>query len=165
MASRMNRILVVDDEPHVLSALGRSLRHEPYELISTTSAHAALTLLRGEEFDLVLSDLVMPEMSGLEFLGRAREVQPDAMRIMMTGNGAVDTVVSAINDGAIYRFVTKPWDNVDLRLTLRLCFDRLELVRENRHLLATLKAQMRGLSEYERRCRPLTTCLCVVEPS
>ena len=135
MRRRRNRLLLVDDEPNVLSALTRTLRREPYEIVATASAQHALNLLRGEDFDLIIADYLMPEMKGLEFLRKVRNIQPDAMRIMLTGHADLEIVIAAINDGAIFRFLTKPWDTGELRVTLRLCMQRQELARQNRDLL------------------------------
>ncbi len=134
-------LLIVDDEENVRHAVARALRGEGYELRFAGSGMEALTLLRLEPADMVLSDHMMPEMTGLELMRQVAKEFPNTLRIILTGYADLETAIAAINEGEIYRFLTKPWDQVELQLTVRLGFDRLLLERENRHLLATVKRQ------------------------
>lgn len=137
----VRRILVVDDEENVIKALRRSLRKEGYEIFSATGPAEALELLGRESMDLVISDHLMPDMTGLEFLKIVRVRHPDTMRLMLTGHADMQTAIDAINMGEIYRFLTKPWDDTELKVTLFLAFEQLDLERENRKLLATVRRQ------------------------
>lgn len=141
MPSQSRRILIVDDEENVLKALRRSLRRENYELFFASQPAEALEVLKTTPVDLVLSDHLMPEMTGLELLKIVHDRYPDTMRIMLTGHADMQTAIEAINHGEIYRFLTKPWDDTDIKVTLYLAFEQLELQRENRRLLATVRRQ------------------------
>ena len=102
------RVLCVDDEPNVLEGLALSLRR-PYEVVTAPGGAAGLELLeRDPSIAVVLSDMRMPGMNGAVFLARARELRPDAVRMLLTGHSDVDAAIAAINDGGIFRFLTKP---------------------------------------------------------
>ncbi len=144
------KILIVDDEENVCNALRRSLRKEGYELQFANEPAQALEILKTNRFDLVLSDHLMPNMTGLEFLKLVRDRYPDSMRMMLTGHADMQTAIDAINHGEIYRFLTKPWDDTELKVTLYLAFEQLDLERENRRLLATVRRQNDLLKSLER---------------
>lgn len=137
------RILLLDDEENVRRALCRTLQREGYEVVSVAEPEQALQALKAEAFDLVLSDHLMPSMTGLEFLKLVRDRHPDCMRIMLTGHADMQTAIDAINHGEIYRFLTKPWDNVELTTTLFFALQQLDLERENRRVLAIARHRMR----------------------
>ncbi|MFL6686437.1 response regulator, partial [Paraburkholderia graminis] len=109
-------LLLVDDEPGVISSLKRLLRPLKYEVLSANSGAEALTLLESARVDVIISDMRMPNMDGAEFLSRSRSVTPDAIRILLTGYSEVDAVVRAVNEGHVYHYLHKPWDDQDLLL-------------------------------------------------
>lgn len=115
-------LLLVDDEVGVLNALSRLLRREGYTILTTSSPVEALELLAKYTVQVVVSDQRMPEMSGTEFLSRVRKLHPDTVRIVLTGYTDLESVTSAINLGAIYKFLTKPWDDDQLRELIREAF-------------------------------------------
>ena len=135
------RLLIVDDEENVCRALRRTLRKEGYELFFASQPSEALSLLKTTPVDVVISDHLMPNMTGLEFLKIVHDRHPDSLRIMLTGHADMQTAIDAINQGEIYRFLTKPWDDTELKVTLHLAFEQLELERENRKLLAMVRRQ------------------------
>ncbi len=141
MAHTPRRILIVDDEENVLHALRRSLRKEGYELFFGSEPAEGLALMKDQPVDMVISDHLMPNMTGLDFLKIVRDRYPDTMRLMLTGHADMQTAVDAINHGNIYRFLTKPWDDTDLKVTLFLAFEQLDLERENRKLLSMVRRQ------------------------
>lgn len=141
MTAPARRILVVDDEENVCKALRRTLKRDGYEVVTAGSPAEALETLKREKFDLILSDHLMPEMTGLELLKLVHDRHPDMMRMMLTGHADIETAIAAINQGEIYRFLSKPWDDAELKVTLFLAFERLDLERENRRLLAMLRHQ------------------------
>jgi two-component system probable response regulator PhcQ len=102
------RVLFVDDEPHVTESLKRALRKEPYEVLSANSADEALEVLARQPVDVVISDEKMPGMQGSEFLAVVCKQYPETIRIIMTGHGSIEAAIRAINEGEIYRFLTKP---------------------------------------------------------
>ncbi|WP_234081920.1 EAL domain-containing protein [Azonexus sp. R2A61] len=115
-------LLLVDDEPNVLNALSRLLRREGYRIFTATTPSAAFEQLAQHAVQVIISDQRMPEMSGTEFLSRVRQLYPDTIRIVLTGYTDLDSVTNAINHGAIYKFLTKPWDDDLLREQIREAF-------------------------------------------
>lgn len=103
------RVLCVDDEPNILRALSWLLRKD-FTVVTAASAQEGLNLIRSGDFDVVISDQRMPEMSGVDFLNQVRELAPRAMRILLTGYSDLQAVLRSVNESEIFRFVTKPWD-------------------------------------------------------
>ena len=138
----MNRILIVDDEKDNLQALMRLMRND-YEVVTTTSPFDALKLLQKETFSVIISDQRMPEMKGVELLEKAKQIAPYTTRILLTGYTEADSVIEAINRGNIYRYVAKPWDSEDLKMTVRQASEASRLRREvedkNRELTQALQ--------------------------
>lgn len=142
----MIRLLIVDDEPSVLSALRRELRgHFANQLIIETCADPAqaLQLARSTPFDIVMSDLRMPEIDGLAFLSLVSAVAPASVRIVLTGSADFETAQRAINDAGVFRYLTKPWSQADLRSHLTAA------IQCCRHAAAA--AQEPSLQDLERR--------------
>jgi serine/threonine protein kinase len=110
---REARILVVDDEERILSAL-KSLFRTRYHVFTTTDGNKALDFLKRHQIHVVISDQRMPIMPGVELLRQAREISPNSVRILLTGYSDLASIVGSINDGEVYRFISKPWDNQDL---------------------------------------------------
>ncbi|HVE83600.1 MAG TPA: response regulator [Myxococcales bacterium] len=133
------KILIVDDEENVCNALRRTLRREGYEIDVANHPAEALEKLLRTRYDLVLSDHLMPDMTGLELLKIVRNRHPDCMRLMLTGHADMQTAIDAINQGEIYRFLTKPWEDTELKVTLHLAFEQQDMERENRRLLAMVR--------------------------
>jgi len=123
------RLLIVDDEKDNLEALRRLLRGQ-YDVEITTSPFEALKWIQTGEFNVIVSDQRMPEMTGVELLEKAKHVRPAVTRILLTGYTDIDSVISAINRGNIYRYVAKPWDPEDLKLTLKQANEAYLLRRE-----------------------------------
>ncbi|MGC4119394.1 MAG: response regulator [Myxococcales bacterium] len=134
-------ILVVDDDSSIRKALNRTLKTDGYEVQLATGASEALEMLRKAAFDLVLSDHLMPEMTGLEMLKLVRDRRPDVGRVMLTGHADVQVALNAINHGEIHRFLTKPWDDTELKVTLYSVFREVEEGRRNRQLMAMARGQ------------------------
>ncbi|TBW49234.1 response regulator [Marinobacter halodurans] len=128
------RLLIVDDEPNILSSLKRVFARENYTLFFARSGEEALAVMEKESIDLVMTDFMMPGLNGSELLRRVRERWPDTIRLMLTGHANTDAVMGSIREGAVYRFILKPWNDDDLRLTIALALEQYELVRKNRSL-------------------------------
>ena len=124
------RLLVVDDEQMVVDGLRRTLRHEGYEIITTTSPLRALAHLRDDDIDILISDIDMPEMTGLELVAEARRSHPQVVRILLTGDGSMESAMQAINEGQVHKYLTKPWSSGQLRETLREMVALLDAMRE-----------------------------------
>lgn len=112
-------VLLVDDEENILRSLQRVLRREPWNLTTATSGEEALALLANDKFDLIISDARMPGMDGPTLLSEIRNKYPNTIRILLTGYADITSTVKAINDGQIYRYISKPWDDDELRVTIR----------------------------------------------
>jgi len=144
-ANPQHRILLVDDEVKVLNGLGRSLSQEPYEITATTSPAEAIRLLESQEFTVIITDQRMPQMQGVQLLEQAKMLSPDTMRLILSGHADMQSVIDAINHGAVYRFLTKPCRDDDLQQTLRQAVQHFELARENRRLQELNQAQLEHL--------------------
>lgn len=114
------KILLVDDETHVLTALRRTLVRAGYEVSTAVNPNEGLALLHVDEFDLVISDYMMPLMNGLEFLAVVAQRQPRALRLLLTGQIELDRAQKAFDERRIYRCLLKPWDDFELRQALAL---------------------------------------------
>ena len=134
-------ILIVDDEPGVLSALRRTLMDEPYQVLTAGSGEEGLKLLKKHRVKVVISDEMMPGMSGAEFLAQVRERYKTPVRILLTGRASLEATLRAVNRGEIYRFFTKPWDDVELKMAIRSAVEKYDLEAENRRLLQTVRRQ------------------------
>jgi DNA-binding response OmpR family regulator len=126
-------VLFVDDELAVLQALVRRMRKEPFELRTATSAHEALGILARSPIDLVVSDMNMPGMTGMEFLTKVAKEYPECVRIMLTGKPTLDVAMGAINHGAVYRFLAKPYDSGALAALIREALEQRDARRTNGH--------------------------------
>lgn len=143
-------IMVVDDEPHIRSTLERLLTKENYDVILCESAEKALKLLKTHDASVLLSDYVMPDINGLELIKMVREEYPDMVRIMLTGRAELKAVLSAINEGRVFGFLLKPWDNTELKVTIKMALLHRELMLENKRLLETVRKQEESLRTLER---------------
>lgn len=144
-------ILIVDDEQNVIKAISRSLRNESDEILTAGSAQEALDLLRQQEVDIIISDEKMPGMSGTDFFKIASVKYPDTVRIMLTGHATLESAIQAINQGQIFRFLTKPWNDADLVQTIRQGLEQVELRRENQLLQARVHQQAKMLNDLEKQ--------------
>jgi len=131
-------VLVVDDEPDILRAFAFNYGDDFQVLTAESGAHG-LALLETHEPAVIVADQRMPAMSGTDFLERSMVLRPDAVRIILTGYTDIDAIVQAINRSRIYRYVTKPWESEELRLTLRRAVEAFHLVRENGRLVEELR--------------------------
>ena len=142
-------LLFVDDEPGILSSLRRLFRPHGYRILVAESGALGLAELEKTPVDLVISDMRMPEMDGATFLKAVRQRWPDTVRILLTGYADVTSTVAAINEGEIYRYVSKPWDDNEIVNTVREALERYRLKQENLRLTALTQSQneeLKGLN-------------------
>ncbi len=139
MAQRRHTLLIVDDEEGVLESL-RHQFHRSYRVLTAEGGRPALEILGREDVHLILSDQRMPGMSGDEFLGHARRLFPEAIRMLFTGYADLSSVIRAVNDGNIYRYILKPWDTDELAGTLGQAAAQYDLLAERKRLIAELQA-------------------------
>jgi response regulator RpfG family c-di-GMP phosphodiesterase len=144
-------VLCVDDEPNILSALRRTLRADGLRVLTAQGGQEALETLERESVDVVISDMRMPGMDGAELLERVHERWPANIRVLLTGHADTSAAVAAINRGRIFRYLTKPWDDAELRSVLRQGLDLLQLERERARLEALTTRQNLELRDANER--------------
>ena len=142
-------LLLVDDSPNILKALVRTLKPEGYLIFKAESAQKALEILEIEKVDLIITDENMPGLTGTELLRVIRERYPDIIKIMITGANDIEVAKDAINQGEIYRFFTKPWDDFELIVSVRYALQHKITERENKQLKSIIKGQEELLYELE----------------
>lgn len=140
------KILCVDDEPNVLSSLKRLFLDNDYEILTATSADEGLKVLEQEHVQLVISDFRMPSMNGVEFLRKVYRQWPDTVRMVLSGYADASAIVSAINEGHIYKFVPKPWNDDDLKVTVSNAIERYFLFKINQGLTSELRTKNEALA-------------------
>jgi len=133
------QLLLVDDEKNILRALVRLLRKDGYTIHTANSGKEGLEVLKKNDIGVILSDERMPEMNGVEFLREVKQLYPDTVRMVLSGYTDLQSVTDAINEGAIYKFLTKPWEDDLIRKNIEQAFQQFELVKENERLSVELK--------------------------
>jgi signal transduction histidine kinase len=137
-------LLVVDDEPDLVHSVQDLLRFE-YRVLGATRATEGLKIMEREHVHIVMSDQRMPEMTGVEFLKRLREQYPDTVRLLFTAYADITAVVDAINQGNVYRYISKPWEPRELQAVLRQAVEHYDLLAERKRLVAELENKNREL--------------------
>lgn len=143
----MSTVLCVDDEPNILSALQRVLRGDVDRVLTAGGGEEALALLEHESVDLVISDMRMPGMDGLQLLERLHVRRPDTERILLTGHSDIDSAIGAVNRGAVFRYLQKPWQEPLLRSAVHDALERQGLRREAERLQALTQRQNAELEQ------------------
>lgn len=142
------KILCVDDEINVLKSLERLLLDTDYEIITATSGEEGLELLQNTDLvHLVISDYRMPKMNGVDFLKKVCKLKPDTVRMVLSGYADTATIVEAINEGQIYKFMPKPWNDDELKITISNALEHYFVHRKNRQLTEELEIKNRELHE------------------
>ena len=134
--SKSRDILVLDDDPVVLLAITETLEREKYNVQAFSNAREALIAMEQTHFATIISDQRMPEMTGLEFLDKCKHIQPTASRILITGVLTLNTVIEAVNQGEIFRFIAKPWIREEMLATVENAVQRFTLIEANQQLSA-----------------------------
>jgi DNA-binding NtrC family response regulator len=160
-------ILVVDDEADILQSFRFNYGDE-FEITTAGSGVEGLERLAAHDFAVIVADQRMPIMGGTEFLRRSMDVRPDAIRIVLTGYTDIDALVEAVNTSRVYRYITKPWDPDELRITLRQGIELFHLTRENARLVAELKeanAQLAAQNVYLRETAAVSAEIVGTSPA
>jgi DNA-binding NtrC family response regulator len=143
------KIMIVDDEPANLRVLERLFRPD-YQVVTASSGAEALFLLDQHDVALLISDQRMPAMTGTELMTRTVAIRPHMVKVLLTGYTDVGALIEAINSGLVYRYLTKPWNNDDLRLTVSRALEHYEMMK-SKHLLGMenqrLRARLKEISE------------------
>ena len=130
MDQSANVVLLVDDEEMVVTSIKSFLMLETdYDVVSFTSPEEALEYVKSNKVDLVISDYLMPDMDGIEFLAHIKDVQPEATRVLLTGYADKENAIKAINDVGLYQYIEKPWENEDLKLIIRNGLEKRVLLK------------------------------------
>ena len=140
-ATEKNVLLFVDDEANILAALKRVFRKSGYEIHTASSGQEGLEILEQLPVDLVMSDQRMPGMTGVEFLKKVKELYPHTIRIVLSGYSEIGTITSAINEGEVFRFVSKPWNDEELKQTIEHSLEQRKLRKQNELLLKKVSEQ------------------------
>jgi len=153
--TQQRTLLLVDDEDSIVASLKRLLRRDGYRIVTANSGAQGLQRLAEESVDVIVSDQRMPGMTGVEFLRRAKALYPETVRIVLSGYTELQSITDAINEGAIYKFLTKPWDDERLGGHIAEAFTHKEMADENRRLGSAVIVANHELSEVNERLQGL----------
>lgn len=155
----MRRILLLDDEKNVLSALKRSLRQlyndNELEIETFTEPKEAIQRFATTDFDFIISDFNMPGLNGIDFFKVIKEIQPLTIRMMLSASADFNTIMGAVNEAEVFRYVPKPWQLDDLREILFLAGQHRDQMVEDKRLADELRAQKNRLTPEEAAVREL----------
>jgi len=141
-------LLFVDDEKNILSALRRVFDETDYEILTAEDGRQGLRLMKDHDVSLILSDYRMPGLNGIEFLKQAREISPFATRMILTGYADMDVILSAINEGNVFKFILKPWEEANLKLEIQKGLEYFSMKKQQDELVKTVEEQNRRLKEW-----------------
>lgn len=139
-------LLIIDDEVEITKSLTRQFRKK-YNVFSTTDAEEGFAIMEKEKIQVVLSDQRMPGMTGVDFFLKIKDKYPDALKLILTGYADIEAVIGAINEGQVFRYVTKPWHPEELDTIIREAFEKYELITNNRKLMHSLQYANQNLEE------------------
>ncbi len=145
MDTCQHTVLCVDDEQNILNSIKRLVRKENYRLITAGNGPEGLALLEQNDVHVIISDQRMPGMNGTEFLKKVKSCYPDIIRIILTGYTDVDSITESVNEGSVYKFFLKPWNDQNLILEIRQAIEQYDLVQTNKRLHEKVLAQNQEL--------------------
>lgn len=148
-----HHILIVDDEPDVLRVLEELFTHRGYQITKASDGKQALEMLDEISPDLILADYQMPVMNGIELFQATQKIRPDVVRILLTAHGDLKVAVAAINEGNVYKFINKPWNNNYLALTIQRALEHYDLILQQRAFADTLELMVEENTEEIERLR------------
>lgn len=146
----MIKIQLVDDEPQVLKALQRLVRPQGWEVHALTDVNQALDALTAHEYAVIVSDYKMPHIDGITYLQFTKQRQPNAIRLLLSSHDDRQSMMKAINQAEIYRFLSKPWEDYEVEATLRSAIDLYLLRNENQRLLQQIHQHQNALGRQQR---------------
>ena len=145
-------VLIVDDEEMVITSVRAYLQLETdYEIHGFTEPEQAIKHMEKNQVDIAVSDYLMPRISGIQFLGRAKQLQPEASRVLLTGHADKQSAIQAINEVGLYQYVEKPWENAQLLLIIQNGIERAKLLRELREKVSELDTAHSSLKNVQKR--------------
>ena len=149
MLCKEGKILVVDDEQQILELIGNMLMAQQYNVLTADTAEKALAIMSAEPIDIVISDESMPGMSGTDLLGIIRQSYPDTIAMMLTGKADLQTAIRAINEGQVYRFLTKPVYMADLLVSVDQALQHQKCIKEVNQLNRQVADQQSYIKKLE----------------
>lgn len=149
-AAQSPTILCVDDEPNILSALRRTLTSFGYRVITADSGQQGLKLLQDDPAEVVISDMRMPGMDGVSFLEYVSVRWPDSTRVLLTGYSSLEATVDAVNRGRVFSYISKPWEDDELHVTVQQALNHFRVTEENRRLADQVRSQQKEIGEQQR---------------
>jgi DNA-binding NtrC family response regulator len=145
-------VLIVDDEEMVITSVRAYLQLETdYDIHGFTQPEQAIKHMEGNQVDIAVSDYLMPKISGIQFLARAKQLQPEASRVLLTGHADKQSAIQAINDVGLYQYVEKPWENAQLLLIIQNGIERAQLLRQLREKVSELDSAHSSLKNVQKR--------------
>jgi len=151
-ANGQPRVVIVDDEEMVITSIRAFLQLETdFDVNGFTSSENAVKHLETIPADAIVSDYLMPKMNGIQLLAKAKELQPEAARILLTGHADKQSAIQAINDVGLYQYLEKPWDNAQLLLVLRGAVERTQLLRQLKSKVMELDQAHSSLKDVQSR--------------
>ena len=145
-------VVIVDDEEMVITSIRAFLTLETeYDVQGFTDPEAAAKFLETHPVDVVVSDYLMPKMNGIQLLGRAKQLQPEAARVLLTGHADKQSAIQAINEVGLFQYLEKPWDNSQLLLVVQSAIERTQLFRNLREKIAELDNAHGSLKDVQSR--------------
>ena len=145
-------VLIVDDEEMVITSIRAFLQLETdYQVVGVTAPVEAVKYLESNPVDVVVSDYLMPKMTGLQVLAKAKDLQPEAARVLLTGHADKQSAIQAINDVGLYQYLEKPWDNSQLLLVIQSAIERTQLLRTLHEKITALDAAHSNLKDVQAR--------------
>jgi two-component system, probable response regulator PhcQ len=154
---KKHTILIVDDEEMILKSICRILRNEDYRILKAKNGEKGLGILKDHDVHLVMSDQKMPGMNGIDFLKQIKKDYPQILTMMLTGNAEIEIAMNAINEAGVYKFILKPWDDNNLKVTIRRALETLELIWERDSLLEEVKTRDAILQSLEKQHPGIST--------
>lgn len=145
-------VVIVDDEEMVITSIRAFLRLETeYEIQGFTEPETAAKFLEATPVDVVVTDYLMPKMNGIQLLAKAKQVQPEAARVLLTGHADKQSAIQAINEIGLYQYLEKPWDNAQLLLVIQSAIERTRLFRDLRDKISELDVAHTSLKDVQSR--------------
>lgn len=139
-------LLIVDDEIEVTKSLARQFRRK-YKIHTAHNVDEAIEVMENENIQVVISDQRMPGLTGVDFFHKIKDRYPDALKLILTGYSDIEAVIGAINEGQVFRYITKPWNPTELEATIKEAFEKYELITKNRKLMRNLYDANQNLEE------------------
>jgi DNA-binding NtrC family response regulator len=148
--------LVVDDEELFIEYIKSMLSGESYNVVTASNGKQGLEILKKQSVNLVISEYKIPLMNGLEFLEKVRIIYPDILTVMVTDQADINLAIKAINEAGVYKFLLKPWDDIDFKNTIKRTLESLQVIKERDELIRKVKTHEATLKDLEKRYPGIT---------